>query len=149
MTTNPALQDDRAPYARRGRLWDDTLTGMQRLRRVDFLLGLGLDPSRVPDGARIDHDPATGEYRVQIIARSGQLVWVRRLLSPAPPVRAFEVISEELRALRDFYGEAHQLAHRGTHRVMTYAYKTVDTAGEVARAAAALDRIARMSARGA
>jgi hypothetical protein len=107
------IREDRPPYPHRGRLWDHTLTGIQRLRRVDFLLGLGLDPARVPDGAGIDHDPRTDEYRVQIIGRGGQLVWVRRLWSPpAAGPRRFGPISAELAALREFYGTGHQLAHR-------------------------------------
>ena len=47
------IPETHVPYPRRGRLWDHTITGLQRLRRVDFLLGLGIDPARVPDGARM------------------------------------------------------------------------------------------------
>lgn len=100
------IPESHVPYPRRGRLWDDTLTGVQRLRRLDFLLGLGLDPSRVPDGAHIDHDPRTGEYRVQYINRAGHLVWVRRLWSlPPPGPRQFGAITAELADLREWYGD--------------------------------------------
>lgn len=75
-----ALHESRAPYPRNGRLWDETITGRQRAIRRDFLLMLGLDPTRVPDGARIDYDDSTGEYRLQVINPGGHLVWVRRRL---------------------------------------------------------------------
>lgn len=97
------LPESNVPYARHGRMWDDTLTGLQRLRRVDFLLGLGLNPARVPDGARIEYDPTTGEHRLQVINPGGHLVWVRRVWSPPPRPRTLEPISETLAAFRDAY----------------------------------------------
>lgn len=77
-----ALHESRVPYPRNGRLWDETITGTMRLHRHDFLLMLGIDPARVPDGARIEHDETTDEYRLQVINPGGHLVWVRRLLRP-------------------------------------------------------------------
>lgn len=100
------------PYPRRGRLWDDTLTGIQRLRRVDFLLGLGLDPTCVPDGARIEFDTRTSEYRLQVINPGGHLVWVRRLWSPPPPrPRSIGAIADDLMALRDRYARPYAERH--------------------------------------
>jgi hypothetical protein len=106
------IPEHAVPYPRHGRMWDDTLTGIQRLRRVDFLLGLGLDPSRVPDGARIEHDGRTDEYRVQYIGPAGRLVWVRRLWFPRPAgPRQFGPITEALAGLRDAY--AYPYGNRG------------------------------------
>lgn len=105
-----AMRESRVPYPRHGRLWDDTLTGVQRLQRVDFLLvGLGIDPARVPDGARIEYDASTGEYRLQIINPGGHLVWARRVLrSPLDTRRgslftALGAIDDSLMRLRDAY----------------------------------------------
>lgn len=103
-STAAPISEASVPYPRHGRLWDDTLTGMQRLRRVDFLLGLGLDPSRVPDGARIGYDWATAEYRLQYIGRTGRLIWVRRVWQlPPPGPRQLNPIPESLAALRESY----------------------------------------------
>lgn len=77
-----SVHESRVPYPRDGRLWDETISGRQRAARRDFLLMLGLDPARVPDGAMIEHDERTDEYRLQVINPGGHLVWVRRLLRP-------------------------------------------------------------------
>lgn len=103
-----AMREDRAPYPRNGRLWDETITGRQRGARHEFLLMLGVDPARVPDGARIEHDKTTDEYRLQVINPGGHLVWIRRVLRPlsARLPQLTGAIAPSLQALRDAYAHA-------------------------------------------
>lgn len=157
-----SLDESRVPYPRNGRLWDETITGRQRAGRRDFLLMLGLDPARVPDGAMIEHDERTDEYRLQVINPGGYLVWVRRLLRPpafggivmggrvaaAVLPELAGAIAPSLRQLRD----AHAVPFRSG--VATYGVTITDDpvrpgGYDPAFAAAAYERIGYMRARGA
>jgi hypothetical protein len=106
-----SVHESHVPYPRHGRLWDETITGRQRGSRRDFLLRLGLDPARVPDGARIEHDDRTDEYRLEYINPGGHLVWVRRVLRPPASPRGGLIAQIQMEAgidgglaqLRDVY----------------------------------------------
>lgn len=159
------MHEHAVPFPHKGRLWDETITGRQRAARRDFLFMLGLDPARVPDGARIEYDETTDEYRLQVINPGGWLVWVRRVLRPpsfggilmggrvaaAVLPELAGAINPTLRQLRDAY--AVPLNERG-ERVATYGVEiTADPVRpggyDPARAAAALEQLAYMRARGA
>lgn len=158
-----SLHEGRVPYPHKGRLWDETITGRQRAARRDFLLMLGLDPARVPDGAMIEHDERTDEYRLQVINPGGHLVWVRRLLRPpayggivmggrvaaAVLPELAGAIAPTLRDLRDAYAVPF---HRGGRIAdVTIIDDPIMPARPYnpALAAAAAERIGYMRARGA
>jgi hypothetical protein len=151
------MHEHAVPFPHKGRLFDYTITGRQRGARRDFLLMLGVDPARVPDGAMIDYDETTDEYRLQVINPGGHLVFVRRRLRPpqfggilmggraaaAVLPELAGAIAPSLRQLRDAYAVP-------VRSDVTIIDDPVRPGGyDPALAAAAAERVGYMRARGA